>query len=138
MTQDCIFCRIVAGEVPSFTIAEDAHSLAFMDINPANTGHVLVVPKEHAANIFEVSPSALAATASTAQRVAKAVQEVVAPAGLNLLQANGPGAAQSVQHFHLHVLPRRFGDDLPMNWPLRPGDRDAIAALAERLKAALA
>src|SRR5690606_36666467 len=113
MTQDCIFCRIVAGEVPSFTICEDDHALAFMDINPANPGHALVVSKEHAANIFEVSPTALAAAAAMAQQVAKALQEVVAPAGINLLPANGPGAAQSVQHFHLHVLPRRFGDNLP-------------------------
>lgn len=135
---DCVFCRIIAGQLPSFTICSDDRAVAFMDINPANPGHVLVVAREHAPTLMDVSPTALAAVAAMAQRVARAVQAELRPDGINLLQANGPGAAQSVPHFHMHVLPRRSGDDLAMNWGLKPGDRAEIAALAERLKAALA
>lgn len=138
MNQDCVFCKIIAGTLPSYRICEDAEAVAFMDINPANPGHVLVVPREHAPDVYAASPSALAAATAMAQRVARAVQAELAPDGLNLVQANGPGAAQSVAHLHIHVLPRRLGDDLAMNWGLVPGDRDAIAALADRLRARLA
>lgn len=134
----CVFCRIIAGQLPSFTICSDDRAVAFMDINPANPGHALVVAREHAPTLMDVSPAALAGVAEMAQRVARAVQTELRPDGINLLQANGPGAAQSVPHFHMHVLPRRTGDDLAMNWGLKPGDRAEIAALAERLKAALA
>lgn len=138
MGEDCVFCRIGAGTLPSFRLCEDAHAMAFMDINPANPGHALVVPREHAADLMTVSPAALAAAAAMVQRVAKAIQAELAPDGINLVQANGPGAAQSVAHFHIHVLPRRMDDGLAMNWGLRPGDHDAIASLAERLRARLA
>ncbi len=134
---DCVFCRIIAGELPSFTIAADAAAVAFMDINPANPGHVLVVSREHAPDLLSISPQALAGVAAMAQRVASAVQTVLRPDGLNLLQANGPGAAQSVRHFHMHVLPRRMHDGLPLNWTPTPGDRDAIRDLSARLSAAL-
>lgn len=137
MDKDCIFCRIVAGEIPSVGVCEDDRTVAFMDINPANRGHVLVVPKAHGANIFEVAPEDLAAAALMAQRVAQAVQAAMAPDGINLLQANGPGAAQSVPHFHLHVLPRRLADGLAMNWSLHPGNRDDIRAAAEAIRDAL-
>lgn len=137
MSQDCIFCKIVAGTLPSFRLCEDDKVVAFMDINPANPGHVLVVPREHAPDLFSASPSALAAATAMAQRVARAVQAELAPDGLNLVQANGPGAAQSVGHLHIHVLPRRLGDGLAMNWGPVPGDRDAIATLAGRLRARL-
>lgn len=138
MADDCVFCRIIAGTLPSFRIAEDADCVAFMDINPANPGHVLIVPREHAPDLLSASPQAAAAAARMAQRVARAVQAELSPGGINLIQANGPGAAQSVAHLHIHVLPRRLGDELKMNWGLNPGDRDAIAALAERLKVRLA
>lgn len=138
MSQDCVFCRIIAGTLPSYRICEDDAAMAFMDINPANPGHVLVVPREHAPDLFGLSPAALSAAAVMAQRVAGAVQAELAPDGVNLVQANGPGAAQSVAHVHIHVLPRRLGDNLAMNWGLVPGDREAIAALAERLRARLA
>ena len=134
---DCIFCKIIAGEIPAFKLYEDAETFAFMDINPANPGHALVIPKEHAADLHAVSDAALAASMRTAKRVAGALREVLAPDGLNLLQANGPGAAQSVFHFHVHVLPRRMGDELKMNWGINPGDMDAIGALAERVRGAL-
>ena len=137
LATDCIFCRIVRGEVPSFRVFEDDRTLAFMDINPVNPGHELVVPKVHAETIFTLDDPSLTATVRVAQRVARAVQKVFQPDGLNIVQANGPGAAQSVQHFHWHVLPRARHDGLSMNWPLQAGDMAAVADAAERLRAAL-
>ncbi len=134
---DCIFCKIVAGEVPCFKLHEDDRTLAFMDINPAGPGHALVVSKAHHVDLFAMPDTLLAACAAAAKTVASAVHETLAPDGLNLVQANGPGAAQSVPHFHIHVLPRRRGDELTLNWGLEPGDMGEIAALADRIKANL-
>lgn len=134
---ECIFCRIIAGSIPCYRIHEDGHTLAFMDINPANEGHALVIPKEHAPDVFAVSEAAIAATAASARRVARALQRTLAPPGLNLLQCNGPAAQQTVMHFHMHVLPRRQGDELKLNWELQPGDPAAIEALAARIRANL-
>ena len=134
---DCIFCSIVAGEVPSFTLFEDEATLALMDINPANEGHALVIPKEHAIDLYSVSDEALARTALTARKVAAAVARTLHPDGLNLVQCNGPAAAQSVMHFHVHVLPRATDDGLSMNWGLKLGDIEAIGRLAERIRANL-
>ncbi|WP_142847324.1 HIT family protein [Telmatospirillum sp. J64-1] len=134
---DCVFCRIVSGHIPAFRIAEDERCLAFMDINPANPGHALVIPKLHAPNLFLLPASSLSATVLMAQRVAKAVRQVVAPDGLNLVQANGPGAGQTVEHFHIHVLPRFQRDNLKMAWTAEPGDFSQIQALADRLAAVL-
>ena len=131
---DCVFCKIVTGEIPSFTLFEDETTLAFMDINPANEGHALVIPKEHATDLYAVSDEALAATAVTAKRVAAAVARTLNPDGLNLVQCNGAAAAQSVMHFHVHVLPRITDDRLAMNWGLKLGDIDAIGRLAERIR----
>jgi len=133
MSDDCIFCKIIKGDIPSFKIYEDAMTFAFMDINPVHDGHALVIPKEHAPNLFGVSAEALSATVRTAQKVADAVNRTVEPDGMNLLQCNGEAAAQSVFHFHMHVLPRKAGDGVPLNWGLKPGDMDAIGALAERI-----
>jgi len=134
---DCIFCKIIAGDIPSFKVYEDDKTLAFMDINPGNPGHVLVVPKAHSPNIFEVPLDDMAVAMVTVQKVARAVRATLDPFGLNIVQANGPGAAQSVQHVHWHVLPRAEGDKLKLNWGLVPGDMDAIGALAEQLRAAV-
>jgi histidine triad (HIT) family protein len=134
---NCIFCKIIAGAVPSFRLAEDAASFAMLDINPVNPGHALVLSKHHAVTLAASRDGDLAAAIATARRIAAAIQTVLKPDGINLLQANGPGAAQSVAHFHLHVIPRILGDDLRMNWAQRPGDRTALAAMAERLRAAL-
>ena len=131
---DCIFCKIIAGEIPSFKIYEDSETFAFMDINPANEGHALVIPREHARDVYSVSDAAIAATVKTAKRIATAVDKTLNPEGLNLLQCNGPAAAQSVMHFHMHVLPRRDGDDLKLNWGLEAGDMDAIGQLAQRIR----
>ena len=132
---NCIFCKIVAGEIPCFKLHEDDATLAFMDINPASEGHALVIPKEHAADVHAVSEAAIAATVVTAKKVATAIEKTLHPGGMNLVQCNGPAAAQSVMHFHMHVLPRSDNDGLALNWRLQPGDMDAIGALAERIRA---
>jgi histidine triad (HIT) family protein len=131
---DCLFCKIIAGEIPCFKLFENDDTLAFMDINPANEGHALVIPKGHATDVYTVSDAAIAATVATAKKIAAAIDKTLNPDGLNLLQCNGPAAAQSVFHFHMHVLPRREGDKLKLNWGLSPGDMDAIGALAERIR----
>ncbi len=134
---DCIFCKIIAGEIPSFKLYEDAQSFAFMDINPASAGHALVIPKLHAENIHAIAQASLNATMATVKRVAGAVEAALSPDGINIVQANGPGAAQSVFHFHVHVLPRTNGDGLKLNWGLAPGDMDAIGNTAQRIRAHL-
>ena len=134
---DCIFCKIVTKEIPCLDVWEDSHTLAFMDINPANRGHVLVIPKEHWPNVYEISDDAIAAVCQSAKRVAKAVREALQPDGINLLQANGPGAAQSVFHFHIHVLPRMTGDELKINWGPQPGDMEDVKATSQAIKQAL-
>ena len=131
---NCIFCKIVAGEIPSFKLYEDDETLAFMDINPVHDGHCLVIPKAHSATVFGIEPEDFAAAARTATKVAKAVKAAVPCDGFNLMQANGEGAGPSVGHFHLHIVPRRSGDGLLFNWEPKPGERDRIAAVAERIR----
>ncbi len=133
MSDDCIFCKIIAGDISSFKVYEDDATLAFMDINPVHDGHVLVIPKEHSANLMEVPPAALSATSTTAQKVAKAVQKTLNPPGMNLLQCNGEAAKQSVLHFHMHILPRQMDDGATLNWELIPGDMDKIGDLAKQI-----
>ncbi len=134
---NCIFCKIVAGQIPCFKLHEDTETIAFMDINPGNPGHALAIAKEHWENLPAMPPALLGPVLATAQRVAKAVEAALRPDGINLLQANGPGAAQSVFHFHIHVLPRRMGDALAMNWGHKPGDMAAIKANYEKIRAAM-
>jgi histidine triad (HIT) family protein len=134
---NCIFCKIVAGQIPCFKLHEDANTIAFMDINPVNPGHALAVAKGHWPTVDVIPPEVLADVAKTAQKVAKAAFEVLKPNGVNLLQANGPGAGQSVPHLHIHIMPRVAGDDVSLNWEPKPGDMAAIKAMYERLKAAL-
>lgn len=130
---DCLFCRIISGDIPSFKVYEDEHTLAFMDINPANDGHCLVIPKEHSQDVFVIAEDSIAAVVKSARRVARAVQTTLQPEGVNLLQSNGATAGQSVYHFHMHVLPRRAGDELKMNWGMKPGDMQRIGELATRI-----
>ena len=134
---NCIFCKIVGGEIPCFKLYEDDLTLAFMDINPANEGHALVIPKEHWEDVYAIPPDLFGATARTVQKVAEAANKTLSPYGMNLVQANGKGAAQSVFHFHMHILPRAKGDELKLNWGLRPGEMDAIKSVCERIKANL-
>ncbi len=132
---NCVFCKIVAGKLPCFKLSEDEKTIAFMDINPVNPGHALAVAKGHWPTVDVVPPDVLAAVAGTAQRIAKAVLKELKPHGVNLLQANGEGAGQSVPHLHIHIMPRRPGDDLQLNWQPKPGDMKEIEAIYKRLKA---
>ena len=123
---NCIFCKIVAGQVPSFKLLEDEATIAFMDINPVNPGHALAVAKGHWPTVDVIPPEVLAAVARTAQKVAKAVFKELKPAGVNLVQANGAGAGQSVPHLHIHIMPRRPNDDVSLNWEPKAGDMAVI------------
>lgn len=134
---DCVFCRIRDGQIPSTRLWEDERTFAFMDINPLNDGHCLVVPRAHVGTIFEIDEADLAAVAATARRVARGLRRALAPDGLNVAQANGAAAFQSVPHFHLHLIPRWTGDGKGFDWTLVPGDRGRIQATAERIRAAL-
>jgi histidine triad (HIT) family protein len=133
---DCIFCKIVAGEVPSTRVDEDERTVAFMDVNPATRGHVLVVPREHVADLLEIGPEDLAACAAMAQRIARAQKDRLGADGVNLLNSCGPAAWQTVFHFHVHVIPRYGGDPLRLPWQPEPGDREEIAAAAQELQSA--
>ncbi|HXH83804.1 MAG TPA: HIT family protein [Candidatus Tectomicrobia bacterium] len=134
---DCVFCKIRDGQIPSTTVFEDERTFAIMDINPLNSGHTLVITKAHAPTVWDADPADLQAAITTARRVALALREAVKPDGLNMLQANGPAAFQSVPHYHLHLIPRWTDDGKGFDWPLVPGDRAQIAAVGERLRAAL-
>jgi histidine triad (HIT) family protein len=134
---DCVFCKIRDGEIPSLTVWEDERTLCFMDINPLNSGHCLVVTRAHAATLYDADDADLAAAMVTARRVALAIRSALQPDGLNLLQANGPAAFQSVPHFHLHLIPRWTNDGKGFDWKLVPGDRHQIMKVGERIRAAL-
>jgi len=134
---NCIFCKIIAGAIPCFKLHEDDASIAFMDVNPANPGHALAVAKEHWPALYEIPAEQIAAVAQTAKRVATAVNAALKPEGVNLIQANGPGAGQSVPHLHFHILPRTADDDLKLNWGHNPGDMDAVKAIYEKVLAAM-
>jgi histidine triad (HIT) family protein len=131
---DCLFCKIAAGDIPSTRVAEDERTIAFMDINPATRGHVLVIPREHAKDLLEIEPEDLAAVAGTAQRVAATMPERLGADGVNLLNSCGRAAWQTVFHFHVHVIPRYVADPLRLPWTPEPGDRDEIAAAARDLE----
>jgi histidine triad (HIT) family protein len=130
---DCLFCKIVAGEIPSTRVREDERTVAFMDINPATRGHLLIVPREHSANLLEIGDEDLAACVAAAQALAALVSERLGASGVNLLNSCGRDAWQTVFHFHLHVIPRYPNDPLRLPWTPGPGDRDEIAAAADEL-----
>ena len=132
---DCLFCKIVAGDLPSTTVFEDERTLAFMDINPGTRGHLLVVPRAHSADLLEVAEEDLAACARTAQVMAQRIKERLGADGVNLVNSCGAAAWQTVFHFHVHVIPRYKGDPLRLPWQPAPGDRDEIAAAARDLSA---
>ncbi|MFL5867738.1 MAG: HIT family protein [Thermoleophilaceae bacterium] len=134
MADDCIFCKIVAGEMPAEVVQEDEHTLAFMDINPWTRGHALVIPRNHSKDLLEIADEDLAHTASAAKRLAARMTERLDADGVNLLNACGPAAWQTVFHFHIHVIPR-YEDD-PLQLPTRPqeADKDELAAVAGELR----
>ena len=131
---DCLFCKIIAGEIPSTRIYEDERTIAFMDINPATRGHLLVVPREHTRDLLTIDPEDLAAVARAAQKLCRTVTERLEADGVNLLNSCGRAAWQTVFHFHMHVIPRYAGDPLRLPWTPEPGDRDEIAEAARALE----
>jgi len=132
---DCLFCSIVAGDIPSMKVDEDELTIAIMDINPAVPGHVLVMPKRHAANVLEVGPEDLSAVALAAQRMARRVTEKLGAEGVSISNACGAVAGQTVFHLHFHVIPRHAGDPLRLPWTPTTGDMAEIAAVAAQLNA---
>jgi histidine triad (HIT) family protein len=132
---DCIFCKIVAGELPATIVYEDDRTIAFMDINPATRGHALVIPRVHASDMLSIEPSELAAVAKAAQRLAIRAKERLKADGVNVINSCGAAAWQTVFHFHLHVIPRYEGDPLRLPWLPAPGDPAEIATAAKDLSA---
>jgi len=130
---DCIFCRIVSGELPASIVDEDEHTIAFMDVNPATRGHALVIPRTHTADLLEIEPAQLAAVSVAAQRLAGRAKERLGADGVNVINSCGAAALQTVFHFHLHVIPRYEGDPLRLPWTPAPGDSEQIAAAAAKL-----
>jgi histidine triad (HIT) family protein len=137
--EDCIFCAIVAGKAPACRVAEDGDALAFLDIFPVAEGHTLLIPKDHAENVFEMEDGPMRATAALARRVARAIRAELAPAGLAVYQANGEAAGQTVWHYHQHLIPRRTGEPMSFHGRQRADEarlRSVAAKLAARVEPA--
>jgi histidine triad (HIT) family protein len=130
---DCIFCKIVAGELPSTIVDEDERTITFMDIAPATRGHALVVPREHSPDLLSIGAEDLAAVGLASQRAATRAKQRLGADGVNLMNSCGAVAFQTVFHFHMHVIPRSDGDSLRLPWVPAPGDPDEIAAAAQEL-----
>jgi len=137
--EDCPFCKIVKGEIPSFKVYENDAVLAFEDINPISDGHTLIIPKRHAENLWEISNEDLTAIHLASKKVAQAIKEALKPAGVAVLQLNGRGVNQVVMHYHLHLMPRNEeSTELSVtSWDFKPGEMEAIKETAEKIAAAL-
>lgn len=133
----CIFCRLVAGEIPCAKVYEDDLTIAFMDIGQVNPGHVLVATKRHAVTVLDITAEEAAAVMQTAQRVAQAVRATFDPPGLTLLQANGREGDQTVFHFHMHVVSRHADDGIALTWPRKEPPAEVLRGYAARLCEAL-
>ena len=131
---DCIFCKIVSGEVPSHKIDEDDKTLSFMDINPWTRGHSLVIPKQHSRNIYDADPDDIAAMHVAAQRLAQRMRERLECEGINIVQSSEPVAMQTVFHTHVHVIPRYSDDGLRLPAHPQPAEHEELAGLAEDLR----
>jgi histidine triad (HIT) family protein len=134
MVEDCLFCGIVAGDVPGQIVDSDEHTVAFMDINPATRGHALVVPRVHSRDLMDVSEEDLARTMAAARRLTRRMDETLEPDGFNILNSCRPTAWQTILHYHLHVIPRYEDDPLKLPWIPGPGDPDEIKAIADRIR----
>jgi histidine triad (HIT) family protein len=131
---DCIFCKIVAGELPAEVVQEDEHTVAFMDINPWTRGHALVVPRNHSRNLYEAPEEDLLNAASAAQRLALLMRDRLGCDGIDLLNACEPAAWQTVFHLHIHVIPRYKGDPLQLPVRPQPADQAELAGVASDLR----
>lgn len=134
---DCIFCKIVRGEIPCAKVYEDDLVLSFLDINPINPGHTLILPKEHYASLFEVDPEALKACAVAAQKISKAVYQGVKADGLNFLQNNFRAAGQLIDHVHFHLIPRYESDGFMTSWPGKPYPAGEMERILRHIAAAM-
>jgi histidine triad (HIT) family protein len=134
----CVFCKIVAKQIPATVVHEDAHTLAFMDIGQVNPGHVLVAVKAHAENIYGLGDAEASAVFQAAARVARAIREAFSPEGLSVYQANGQAAGQTVRHFHIHLVPRHEGDGMALAWPVKNPPREQLEACAAKIRQKLA
>jgi histidine triad (HIT) family protein len=130
---NCVFCRIVAGEIPCHRVDEDESTIAFMDIGQVNPGHVIVAVKPHAETVMDLTPDQAGAAFRTARRIARAVEAAFEPEGITILQANRPAGAQTLPHFHMHVVPRHTDDGLVITWPVKHPPSDELAAYAQRI-----
>ena len=137
--EDCIFCKIVKGDIPCTKVYEEEKVLAFADINPINTGHTLIIPKNHAENIWEISGDDLGAVHLASIKVAKAMRKSLNSDGIAFLQLNGRAVNQLVMHYHLHLIPRNVEDpELTVSaWELKPGDMEVIQETAKKIAAAM-
>ena len=135
---DCVFCKIVAGQIPSTRVYEDEHTVAFMDLGHVNPGHTLVAVKKHAANLYELDEAQAAAVARATVKISKAIKAAFQPEGLSVYQANGKPAGQTVFHYHVHLLPRHAGDGMELVWPVKNPPRENLEGYAEKIRAKLA
>ena len=134
---ECVFCKIVAGQIPATKVTEDDACVAFMDIGQVNPGHVLVAAKAHAEDVYALDDAQAAAVARAVARVARAIRAAFAPEGLSVYQANGSAAGQTVFHYHVHLVPRYANDGMTFTWPVQNPPREALEAHAARIRAAL-
>ena len=134
---DCIFCRIVARQIPATVVYEDEHTLAFMDLGQVNPGHVLVAVKKHAENLYALDDAQAGAVLRAAARVARAIRDAFTPQGLSVYQANGKAAGQTVFHYHVHLVPRHDGDGMALSWPVKNPPREQLEAYAAKIRASL-
>ena len=131
---DCVFCRIVAGQIPSTRVYEDPLTVAFMDIGQVNPGHVLITVKKHAENLYELDDAQAAAVQQAAARLARAIRDAFNPQGLSVYQANGRAAGQTVFHYHVHLVPRHEADGMALSWPVKNPPRDELEKHAARIR----
>ena len=131
---NCVFCKLVAKQIPATIVHEDDDTLAFMDIGQVNPGHVLVAAKTHAENVYALDDQTAGAVFRTVARVARAIRQAFAPPGLSVYQANGKPAGQTVLHLHVHLVPRHDGDGMALTWPVKNPPRAELEDYAKRIR----
>lgn len=128
---DCIFCKIAAGEIPSATVYEDDDFRAILDLGPAAKGHTLVIPKSHSDNLLSVDPDTAAKALKVISKTANAIKEALGCDGINVVQNNGEAAGQTVMHLHFHIIPRYKNDSVNIGWqPMKPSNEELAATAA--------
>jgi histidine triad (HIT) family protein len=134
VSDDCIFCRIVSGDLPSHRIHEDERTIAFLDVNPGTRGHLLVIPRQHAADLADIGDDDVAAVARTVKQMAARVRGKLDAQGVTIVQSNGASAWQTVFHYHVHVLPRYKGDSMRIPWHPGDGAPELLTETADALR----